>query len=150
MGHDPSLTLAPQSISLDSERGFLGKLSSGHNYSIVDLASDQLLGSAGLVDIDHLNQTAEIGIFLGNKDFWGRGYGREALSLLVDYSYQKLNLHHLMLRVYSFNERAIRCYRAVGFRPVGKLREALVRNRKKHDIVLMDLLPKDFYAKRAR
>lgn len=76
------------------------------------------------------------------------GYGREALSLLVDYAFQKLNLNSLMLRVYSFNERAIRSYRAVGFRPAGKLREALIRNRKKYDILLMDLLPKDFYGKR--
>lgn len=141
------LTLSSSVISLESERTFLENKSMAHNYAIVDSETNELLGNAGLADINHLHGTAEIGLFIGNKENWGKGYGTEALCLLLDYAYAKLNLHNIMLHVYSFNERAICCYEKVGFKPAGRLREAYIMNRTKHDILLMDILPEDFYAK---
>lgn len=141
------LVMAPFVISLESEKAFLSKLSQEHNYAIVDLDSNETIGSVGLVEVNHINQTAEIGIFIGNKDFWGKGFGREALSLLLDYAFMKLNLHNIMLRVYAFNQRAIDCYQSIGFREIGKIREGLFRNRQRHDIVLMDILAEQFYQK---
>lgn len=126
-------------ISVEAEKVFLSSLSKEHNYGIIDLKSGQLIGSTGLVNIDHINQTAEIGIFIGNKDYWGKGYGSEALSLLITYAYQTLNLHNIMLRVYSYNERAIKCYEKIGI-----IRSAVNKNRQKYDILLMDMLPDDF------
>jgi len=52
-----------------------------------------LIGNVGLIDINHIHGSAEIGIFIGDKSYWNKGYGKEALSLLIDYSYKKLNLH---------------------------------------------------------
>jgi len=139
------LTLASSVIPVEGERDFLQKLSKEHNYGIVDMETNQLLGNVGLLSIDHLNQTAEIGIFIGAKEYWGRGYGEEALSLLIDYSFKFLNLHAILLRVYSFNSRAIACYKKIGFKRIGEIRQALLRNRERHNIILMDLLSEDFY-----
>jgi len=132
-------------ISLENEKAFLADLAKGHNYSIIDLAKDELIGNCGFMEIDHVNQTAETGIFIGNKNYWGKGYGTEALSLLVDYGFKALNFHNIMLKVYEFNKRAKRAYEKVGFKQIGIRREALHRDMAKHHIIYMDILPDDFY-----
>ena len=132
-------------VSLESEKILLNDLSKNHNYSIVDIEKEQLLGNCGFFDIDHVNRTAETGIFIGNKDNRDNGYGTEALSLLIDYGFKALNLNNIMLKVYEFNKRAIRCYEKIGFRPMGKRRKALFRNLEQHDIIFMDILPNEFY-----
>jgi RimJ/RimL family protein N-acetyltransferase len=140
-----NLTLYNSIINVENEKVFLGNLSKEHNYSIIDIETDELIGSCGFIDLDHLNQTAEAGIFIGNKNHWNKGIGTEALGLLLDYGFKALNLHNIQLRVYSFNERAIKSYKKIGFKIVGKRREALRRGNKLYDIVYMDILFDEFY-----
>jgi RimJ/RimL family protein N-acetyltransferase len=113
------------------------------------METEKLIGNCGFFDIDHVNQTAELGIFIGNKVFRNKGYGSEALSLLIDYGFKALNFHNIMLKVYEFNKNAIKCYEKVGFKQIGKRREALHRNLEKHNIVFMDILPEAFYEKQS-
>ncbi|MDO7205773.1 GNAT family protein [Paraclostridium bifermentans] len=61
---------------------------------------------------------------MGDKDNWGNGYGKEALSLLLDFGFNLLNLNNIVLKVYSFNKQAIKCYSKIGFKEAGRLREA--------------------------
>ncbi|PKL23873.1 MAG: GNAT family N-acetyltransferase [Spirochaetae bacterium HGW-Spirochaetae-3] len=138
--------IADKSLSVDKERDILASIGKEHNYGIVDAATDALIGSCGLMDIDFLNRSAEIGIVLGDKAYWGKGYGAEALSLLLDYAFRYLNLHNVMLRVYAYNPRGIACYEKVGFRTIGRRRDAIMRNLAAHDIVYMDIVADDFYA----
>lgn len=138
------LTLASMQIGLASEKEALSRLSKEHNYAIVDKATDSLIGNCGLMDIDQLNRCAEIGIFIGDKDYLGKGFGREALSLLIDYAFNVLNLTNIMLSVFSFNERAIKSYKAIGFKMIGARRKALIRDGKEHDIYFMDLLSTEY------
>jgi RimJ/RimL family protein N-acetyltransferase len=140
-----SLQLYSSIISLENEKTFLNNLSKDHNYSIIDLETEKLIGNCGFMDMDYVNQTAEVGIFIGNKSFWNKGYGTEALSLLVDYGFKALNLHNIMLRVYEYNKNAIKCYEKIGFKQIGKRRKALNRNLEKYDIIFMDLLQEEFY-----
>ncbi|MDD4031427.1 MAG: GNAT family protein [Bacteroidales bacterium] len=142
-----NLTLAPMVISVENEKEILSRLAKDHNYGIIDKKTDKLIGNAGFVSIDHIHKTAEVGIFIGDKKFWEKGYGTEALSLLIDYAYRVLNLHNIMLRVYAYNERAIACYTKIGFRKIGELREAHRYEFKNHNIIFMDILPRDFYKK---
>jgi RimJ/RimL family protein N-acetyltransferase len=142
-----NLLLYNSVINAAGERAFLGNPSGDHNYSIIDMEKDELIGNCGLMEVDNLNRTAEIGIFIGNKNYWNKGYGTEALKLLLDYGFKALNLHNVLLRVFSFNKRAIKCYEKAGFKIIGKRREALYRNMERHDIVFMDLLDKEFYEK---
>ena len=142
-----NLQLISSVISIDGEKELLKKLAQEHNYGIVDITTNQLIGNVGFVDINHLHRTAEIGIFIGDKSYWGNGYGQEALSLLLDYAFKKLNLHSILLRVYDFNQRAIACYEKIGFRKIGEIRDGLIRNMEYHNVVLMDILPADFYEK---
>jgi RimJ/RimL family protein N-acetyltransferase len=140
-----NLTLASKNITLEGEKELLNHLAKEHTYAIIDLERNDLIGNVGLLNINHIHQTAEIGIFIGDKSYWNRGYGAEAMSLLIDYAFNVLNLHNIMLRVFSFNERGIKCYKKIGFKEVGLIREAHRINREVHDILLMDLLPSEFY-----
>jgi RimJ/RimL family protein N-acetyltransferase len=141
------LTLSTAVIPVDGEREILQKMSNDHNYAIVDLKTNTLLGNVGLIDINHIHSSAEIGIFIGDKSYWNKGYGKEALSLLIDYAYKKLNLHNILLRTYDFNLRAIACYENIGFKRIGEIRQGIQRNLEFHNIILMDILPNDFYKK---
>ena len=142
-----NLLVYPHIVSVENERGFLEKLSKEHTYSIIDNNTNELIGNCGYANIDHINQTAEVGIFIGNKDYWNKGYGTEALKLLLDYGFKALNLHNVFLSVYSFNEQAKKCYEKVGFKIIGKKRETLLRGKERHDIILMDILDDEFFAK---
>jgi len=140
-----NLTHYNKVINVENEKNFLENLSKEHNYSIIDIETNELIGSCGFIGLDHLNQTAEIGIFIGNKTHWNKGIGTEALILLLDYGFMALNLHNIQLRVYSFNERAIKSYKKIGFKTIGNRREALRRGNKLYDIIFMDILYDEFY-----
>lgn len=102
------------------------------------------IGNIGLHRIDLKNRTAVLGIVIGEKDFWGKGYGREAIRVLLRYAFFELGLNRVELEVFAFNTRALRCYEAVGFKKAGVRRQAFFRNGSFHDVVLMDLLAEEF------
>jgi RimJ/RimL family protein N-acetyltransferase len=140
-----NLVVAPQIISVPKEREFVERASkSGYVFAIVDLATDELLGNCGLDSVDLINRSAECGIFIGNKAFWNKGYGTEAMCLLLDFSFNLLNLNNIMLQVYDFNARAITSYRKCGFKEIGRRRKARILAGTAHDVILMDMVAADF------
>jgi RimJ/RimL family protein N-acetyltransferase len=84
-----------------------------------------------------------VGIFIGNKQYWNKGFGQEALGLLTDYGFQSLNLNNIMLTVFSFNKRAIKCYEKAGFKQFGVRKESKIVNETKYDEIYMQILRKD-------
>jgi RimJ/RimL family protein N-acetyltransferase len=113
-------------------------------FSIVDLETDGLIGRCLLFDVDQVNRRAMLGIALGEKEYWDRGFGRDASRLLLDCAFNLLNLNNVMLDTFSFNERALACYRKVGFRVIGRRREARIIAGQKYDLILMDILAGEF------
>ena len=118
--------------------------SQGHIFSIVDLETDELIGRCMLFDIDQVNRRAMLGIVIGEKDYWDKGYGQDATRLLLDYGFNLLNLNSIMLGTFSFNARAINCYKRVGFKEIGRRRQARIIGDEKYDAVLMDILAEEF------
>jgi diamine N-acetyltransferase len=105
--------------------------------------SDQTpIGFSSLFHIDHRYGTADFGIFLGERR--GQGLGTEATLLTLDWGFTMLGLHNIMLSVSAWNERAIRVYTKVGFREIGRRRDAGVTMGQRHDGVFMDLLASEF------
>ena len=134
-----------QVISLNNEKAFLENLASdGQNFAVVLQDNDQLIGNISLNDIDHLNRTATVGIFIGDPENRNRGYGTEAMKLILTYGFKTLNLHNIMLHVHSDNQRAITCYIKSGFREIGRRRDALYKNGSLFDLVYMDILDTDY------
>lgn len=103
-------------------------------------AGGTFIGIIVLFNVDPVGRTAELGISIGDKSYWGQGYGREAIGLLVDYAFRMLNLRRVFLRVHGRNERAIRAYRASGFVEEGRLRQHVWSNGAYDDLVLMGVL----------
>jgi RimJ/RimL family protein N-acetyltransferase len=106
-------------------------------------AGGTLIGQCGLFRHDHVARTAELGMTIGEREYWGRGIGREAVSLLVEYAFQVRNLRKVHLSVHATNERAIRAYRAAGFVEEGRRRQHVWNNGTYTDLVLMGRLRDD-------
>ncbi len=115
-----------------------------HVFDIMALEKDVLIGRCLLCDVDHINRKALLGIVIGEKEYWSQGYGQDATRLLLDYDFNLLNLNSIMLGTFSFNERAIHCYRKLGFKEIGRQRQARIIAGRKFDVVLMDILAEEF------
>lgn len=107
---------------------------------IVVKESNKHIGNIGLHKISTINRHAELGIFIGDKDSWSKGYGTEAIKLIVDYGFNQLNLHRIYLEVLDFNKRAERSYEKAGFNKEGTNREHIFKNGKYCDLHIMSIL----------
>jgi RimJ/RimL family protein N-acetyltransferase len=98
-----------------------------YTFAIRTLEGDRLIGNCGLFRIDSKNHSAELGILIGEKDYWGKGYGSDALRVLLRFAFDELNLNRVQLWVFAYNQRAIRVYEKIGFVHEGTQRQALYR-----------------------
>ena len=112
----------------------------GYNFAIVLNDGDKLLGNISLVNINKTNRTAELGIFIGNEDYLSKGYGSEAIMLILDYGFNYLNLFNIMLKALSFNKRALKAYEKCGFKTFGVWKESEYFNGEYFDNVYMNIL----------
>ena len=115
-------------------------------------AAGTFIGQCGLRQggvIDTTAQTYELGISIGDKSYWGKGYGRDAVRVLLDYAFRLRNAHKVWLNVNAPNERAIRAYRACGFVEEGRLREQVWGDGQYADLVYMGILREEWKARAA-
>lgn len=108
------------------------------------LDDDQLIGFVVLFNLKWRNQTAEMAIGIGNKAYRGKGYGRDALSLILNYAFSELCLHRVGLTVLGYNTRAIKAYERVGFQHEGTYRQAIQRNGQRYDLLLYSILREEW------
>ena len=102
------------------------------------------VGRCGLYNIDGTARHAELGIGIGEREYWGRGYGREAIALLLDYAFRLRNLRRVWLEVHSENERGIRAYEACGFVEEGRMRSHAWLAGRYVDNVIMGVLREEW------
>lgn len=141
LGDEAWLTIPLDDVKESIQGMIKGKT---HIYSIHDIQNDTLIGRLLLVNIDHINRSAWLGVVLGEKKYWGKGYGTEACKLILDFGFNALNLHNITLGVFSYNTRAIKSYEKIGFKLIGRRREARIIGTKKYDVLLMDILSYEF------
>ncbi|MFB5368982.1 GNAT family N-acetyltransferase [Enterococcus faecalis] len=146
-------TTSPQLdiYTLEETEQFISMIASQSNakgYMIEYKETGKTVGIISLINIDYKNRSAECIIDIGSKDMWGKGIGTEAMSLILEFAFNELNLHRVYLQVFSFNERAVNLYEKIGFTHVGKFREALYRTGKWHDIIIMDILKNEYLHKK--
>lgn len=104
---------------------------------IMLVEGDRPIGSVYIRDIDKEHKKGEYGVFIGEEDCLGKGYGTEAAELMTEYAFEYIGLHKLMLRVYADNERAIRSYEKAGFEKEAYLKDDVYVQGQYRDIVLM-------------
>ena len=88
---------------------------------IVDIETSKLVGSIGLHNINWQQRTATTGTVLGEKEYWGKGYGTEAKMLLLDFAFNALDLYGVVSRVIAFNERSLNYGKKCGYEEIGRL-----------------------------
>ncbi|CAN5569287.1 GNAT family protein [soil metagenome] len=133
----------PQTLTMVTE--FFDELvKNKENLGFAIEADGKFIGDIGLFHLDRISGTAEVGIGIGDRDYWGRGYGRDAMSLIVEYGFTIQNLRRIWLETHATNERAIRSYSAVGFVEEGRQRQHVWLGGRYVDIVLMGLLREDW------
>ncbi len=98
------------------------------------------IGTCKFFKINWRNRSAELGIMIGEKEYWDQGYGTETMRLLLKHGFETLNLHRLWLRVYDKNKNGIRVYEKAGFQKEGKFRQAHFQHNRYCDIHLMSVL----------
>lgn len=106
--------------------------------------NDEVIGDIAIQDMDRGNRTANLRIAIGDERHQNKGYGREALVLMLDYGFGILNLHRIELEVYTFNSRAAHVYESVGFVREGVRRQTLFYNHEYHDVVMMSMLENEY------
>lgn len=134
-----------QVMTLEAEKEYLEKnLNTEASFFIIEGKTDKLIGTVSLENISHINRRATLGIFIGDKEARNKGYGTEAINLILDFGFNYLNLNNVKLDVLGFNERAIACYKKCGFKEYGKRRECVFLNGKYYDTIEMDILAEEF------
>jgi RimJ/RimL family protein N-acetyltransferase len=116
------------------------------SFRIRTLEDDKLIGFLWLFP-SWSDQVTWLAIAIGEPDYWGRGYGSDALRLAIDYSFRELGQHKVVLGVYSYNTRAIRAYEKVGFVHEARHRAMLYRDGQRHDMLLMGILRPEWEAR---
>jgi RimJ/RimL family protein N-acetyltransferase len=132
----------------ETEEFFLNKYTknkeSRYGFAIATKDTNEYIGWCGYLNLNRMNNVAEIGIAIGNKSYWGKGYGTDALNILLRFLFNELNVRKISLDVHDFNERAINSYKKVGFKEEGRLRQEGYVGGEYCDIVKMGLFRQEF------
>jgi RimJ/RimL family protein N-acetyltransferase len=136
-------------VSRSAELAFIQRAARGddpHNRVLaICLHDGTYLGNIGLHRIDYRNGTAEVGLVIGARQYWGQGYAREALLCLMQFAFNQLGLRKLTLRVFADNQRALRLYQRCGFQVEGVLKEQHFAHGRYLDEVHMACFARDFH-----
>lgn len=135
----------PQSIEQLKE--YVAKIYGDSNsifLAIIDKDTDKHIGNIKLGNINWIHRFGDIGIIIGEKSFWGKGYGSEAIKLLTVYSFNKLNLHRIWAGCYELNKGSIAAFKKIGFKEEGILRKQYFYNGKYIDGVILGITNEDF------
>ena len=100
----------------------------------------QMIGNCSFMGVDHTARSAEVGLFIGDKSCWNKGYGTEVMRLLLSFGFGTLNLNRIFLRVDEDNQGGIRAYEKAGFVHEGRLRKATYRDGQYHDVLIMSVI----------
>jgi RimJ/RimL family protein N-acetyltransferase len=124
-----------EKVRADTERAW---------FMVVVKENNKVIGEAGLLRMDRAWRTTDISVIIWEREEWGKGYGTEAVLLLLDHAFRHLDFHRAAVGVVGFNERALRFWEKVGFRKEGVQRDGYYYDGKYHDFVLMSILDDEF------
>lgn len=118
-------------------------------FSIRSLEDDRLIGEIGLDGVSWSQGDTFVGISLGDRADWGKGYGTDAMRVILRYAFRELNLQRVTLDVFEYNPRAMRSYEKAGFSYEGRARQFLHRDGQRYDLIFMGILREEWQARYA-
>lgn len=137
----------PFPITLEEEGKWFENLSSSkdtYSFAIETLEDGKYIGGCGVNAIDWKNSVAIVGIFIGDKNYWGKGYGTDAMRVLTKFIFEQMNINKIKLNVFSYNTRAQKSYEKCGFKVEGVLRQELFRDGRYYDEIVMGILKEEY------
>lgn len=141
--------LYPHTLNVTED--FLNSMLEGNNnmkgFIIAHKDTEEYIGQIDLIKINWVNRVATIGIVIGTKENLSKGYGTEAIKLLQEFAFNRLNLNKLDLEVRAYNQRAINCYKKCGFIEEGRIRENFYIDGKYTDTLFMGILKREWMEK---
>lgn len=117
----------------------------GYEQKAIVTEQGKHIGWVDLKNIDLTNKQAELGIVIGDKDYWGKGYGLSAMKEMLSWGFNELGLNKIWLRVDIDNVNAIKSYKRMGYLEEGILRQDRLRNGKFIDRLRMSILRSEFF-----
>lgn len=134
-------------VILEEEINAFEQVSKSREYiffTIYEKHTMQPIGNTYLSNIDYKHRSSEFNIVIGEKNCRGKGYGTEAAQLILNYAFKIEGLHNVFLKVYEFNEAAIRAYEKAGFTKCGRRRQSHYFNGRLWDVIFMDALASEY------
>jgi RimJ/RimL family protein N-acetyltransferase len=119
-------------------------------FLIRTLEDDRLIGEIGLDSVRNGHGDAFVGIGIGERDYWGKGYGTDAMRVILRYAFTELNLERVSLDVFEYNPRAVRSYEKAGFKHEGRARGVLHRAGRRWDLIFMGILREEWEAQQTK
>jgi RimJ/RimL family protein N-acetyltransferase len=119
---------------------------------VIEIESEggwKAIGNTSLMGIEWTSRLAEVGLFIGEKQLWNQGYGRETVQLMLKYAFETLNMNRVWLRVYEHNLRGIKAYERAGFVHEGRLRQAIYSDGRYYDVLIMSVLHSEWVSGQA-
>lgn len=138
-------TVFPQ--TLKNEEDFIdrcGDATKGIVFAMVIKETGEFIGVMGLHDIDWPNRNATTGALIGEKQYWGKGYGTDAKMILLNYAFNTLNLHTVSSSVIAFNKRSLGYSSHCGYKIDGVCRACIFREGRYWDRVMLSVMKKDW------
>jgi RimJ/RimL family protein N-acetyltransferase len=132
----------------DEERWLEGARSSSFSRVVLAIETREgvHIGNVELRGVSAEDRRGELGIVIGEKGYWGKGYGTDAIATLLRFAFGVMNLHRVWLTTGEDNPRAIACYRKCGFREEGRLRQDHYSGGRHWDTIVMGVLRQEFEA----
>jgi RimJ/RimL family protein N-acetyltransferase len=141
LDNDPARMFSTKKIKEWLEKDFVEKEPADFCLFLIQtLADDRLIGFVGLDGILWNHGDSFVGIGLGEREYWGKGYGTDAMRLMLRYAFNELNLQRVSLTVFEYNPRAIRSYEKAGFVLEGRVRLSMKREGRRWDLIYMGIL----------
>lgn len=106
--------------------------------------TNELIGFAQIAFIDFEHRRCKVAIVIGQKLLWGQGFGREAISRIVQYCFEELELNRVGAEMYAFNYRSIHAFETAGFQREGVIRENVYKEGRYFDEYCYGLLRREW------
>jgi RimJ/RimL family protein N-acetyltransferase len=146
--NDPEVTefLKPEPpVSMEDEEAWYQELlRRPDKVFCIETKDGKLIGNIGFHDLDWRDRRTILGIMIGEKEYWSRGYGTDAVLALLRYLFEELNMNRVSLIVDTDNARALRCYEKCGFHKEGVLREFRFKRGRYVDSMHMSILRREW------
>ena len=146
MASEAAYTSSVQVVKAWIEKNFEKDPPAFFAFLIRTLQDDRLIGDIGLDAVRNGHGDTFVGIGIGERDYWGKGFGTDAMRVVLRYAFTELNLHRVSLNVFEYNPRAVRSYVKAGFRHEGRARGVLHRAGRRWDLIYMGILREEWEA----